>query len=77
MTLSGTQYLCVAGETFDSVALVVYRNEKYAAELLNANPTLSMVPIFAGGELLDLPVIEMTSETSQDTYMPNKAPWKE
>ena len=57
MTLSGTQYQCVAGETFDSVALEVYGDESYSCELLFANPTLCMIPIFTGGELLDLPFV--------------------
>ena len=35
MTLSGQGYRCSAGETFDSVALNVYGDEKYACELLN------------------------------------------
>ena len=75
MTLSGEQYLCVAGETFDSVALIVYGNEKYAAELLCANPTACGITQFTGGELLDLPVIEIPAPS--DNGAPAKAPWKE
>lgn len=75
MTLSGTQYLCVAGETFDSVALTVYGNEKYAAELLCANPAACMINMFTGGELLELPVVEIPM--SEDMSAPEKAPWKE
>jgi len=52
MILSGTKYLCVAGETWDYIALVVYGNEKYAAELLAANPKFSCSPVFVGGEVL-------------------------
>ena len=79
MTLSGTQYQCVAGETFDSVALEVYGDESYSRELLFANPTLCMIPIFTGGELLDLPIVEIPDEEGEEdvTFMPPDAPWKE
>lgn len=77
MTLSEQVYKCAAGETFDSVALAVYGDEKYAAELLNANPTLCHIPVFAGGELLDLPVVEIPAQESENDYMPATAPWKE
>lgn len=82
MNLSGQIYICRAGETWDSIALKVYGNEKYACELLNANPSLSSIPIFVGKEVLKLPVVEMPEdveddEMEADEYMPAKAPWKE
>ena len=76
MTLSNYQYLCVAGETFDSVALIVYGNEDYACEILNANPALCTTPVFTGGELLELPVVEIPENEDSD-FMPATAPWKE
>ena len=77
MILSEMQYQCVAGETFDSVALEVYGDESYSCELLCANPTLCMIPIFTGGELLDLPIVEIPDEESEESFMPPDAPWKE
>lgn len=76
MTLSGTQYYCVAGETFDAVALAVYGHEKYACDLMCANPELITVPMFSGGELLELPVIEMVTNDSLGEKMTDQAPWK-
>ena len=76
MILSGTQYLCAAGETFDGIALIVYGDERYAADLMNANPELVSVPMFTGGELLELPVIEIPNQTGEK-YMQPTAPWKE
>ena len=76
MTRSGYEYRCSAGETFDSVALAVYGDEKYACELLEANPLLCAVPIFTGGEVLELPVVEIP-ETDENELMPASAPWKE
>ena len=77
MTLSGQLYQCSAGETFDSAALDIYGSEKYAAELLNANPALSGIPVFSGGELLELPVVEIQEETDDNEYVPSSPPWKE
>ena len=77
MTLSNQMYQCVAGETFDSVALEVYGDEKYACEILNANPDLCTVPVFSGGELLDLPVVEIPNEEDEEENMQPVAPWKE
>lgn len=76
MKLSGRFYPCSAGETFDSIALVLYGDEALASELLNANPSLCTKPVFTGGEKLALPVVEIT-DAERETYMPAKAPWKE
>lgn len=77
MTLSGQLYQCSAGETFDSAALDIYGNEKYACELLNANPSLCHLSIFSGGELLNLPVVEIPEENDDNAYIPSSVPWKE
>lgn len=81
MTLSGQKHICSAGETFDSVAMAEYEDEKYACELLNANPALCHIPIFNGGEVLELPVVEIPEDADEDAteaeYMPAVAPWKE
>lgn len=79
MTLSGTLYQCTAGETFDSVALEVYGDEMYAPEIMSANPEYSTIPIFSGGELLDLPIIEIPDdeEEEQEEYASATPPWKE
>ena len=75
MTFSGTNYLCAAGETFDTVALAVYGDEKYAADILCANPALCLKTVFSGGELRDLPAVEIPEEGEET--MPAAAPWKE
>ena len=77
MNLTGQVYFCSAGETFGSVALALYGEEAYAADLLNANPTLCTTPIFTGGEVLALPVVEIPESEGENVYMPAKAPWKE
>lgn len=77
MELSGYLYQCSAGETFDIVALNVYDHEKYAAELINANPEYATLLVFTGDEILSLPVVEMPEGKSENDYAPSKAPWKE
>ena len=76
MRAGGTSYICSAGESFDLIALRVYGDERYAAELLNANPTLCATPIFSGGERLTLPEIDIPDSENQAYFLPN-APWKE
>ena len=77
MTLSGYTYQCSAGETFDMVALAVYDDEKYAADLMTANPDLVHMMVFECGELLFLPVVEVPDTDDETGYAPSKAPWKE
>lgn len=73
---SGYGYRCSAGETFDSVALKIYNNERFAAELLCANPHLSAKMRFDGTETLLLPIIPDAAETATTTAS-TTAPWKE
>lgn len=76
MNLSGQTHICIAGQTFDMVSLIVYGDEKYACDLLNANPSLSLKPVFTGGEILQLPVVEIPDIDEDEEYMPPDAPWK-
>lgn len=76
MEMSGYGYTCAGGETFDSVALEVYGSEKYAAELMCANPALCEKSIFTGGETLLLPVVEGDA-ADEEGYATATAPWKE
>lgn len=70
----GYEYLCSAGETFDSVALAVYGDEKYVAELMAANGEYLQRMVFSGGERLVLPETgTVLDRTGEDT---GTAPWK-
>ena len=77
MTLSGQTYRCSAGEMIDTIALTIYGDEKYACELLNANPGHSLTQIFEGGEILNLPVVEIPENNVGSARMADVAPWKE
>lgn len=76
MTYSGYIHHCSAGETFDSVALKIYGDEKYAAELLSANPTHCEKMVFSGGEKLRLPVVAIAQDDRSGEQI-GTAPWKE
>ena len=76
MNRSGYGYRCAAGESWDSVALKIYGDEKYAADLLAANPALCRLLIFTGGEKVHLPTLEVPT-TEAAVYTPAAAPWKD
>lgn len=75
MEMSGYEYTCAGGETWDSIALEIFDDEKYAAEIMAANPRYSGRVVFTGGEVLQLPLVEMPED--EDTTAPVSAPWKE
>jgi len=73
---SGYQYHCSAGESFDSVALDVYGDEKYAPDLMNANPGLCGMTVFHGGETLLLPALDVPERNDEAALGNTIAPWK-
>lgn len=75
MEMSGFVYMCSAGETFDSIALELWNDENYAAEILCANPEYSTRQIFFGGEELYIPAVDLPEDES--VTEPKKAPWRE
>ena len=76
MNRSGYVYRCAAGESWDGVALELYGDEKYAAELLGANPALCHKIVFEGGEALYIPIVEK-ADRDETAYTPANAPWKD
>ena len=52
MTMTDLVYHCAAGESFDSIALRLYGHEKYAEDLMQANPGYCGLAVFDGGETL-------------------------
>ena len=78
MELTGYGYTCAGGETFDSIARALWQDEKYASELLCANPEYSTKTVFTGGEILYIPVVDIPEEDAENAAAePEKAPWKE
>lgn len=78
--MDGPKRICAMGETFDSIALEIFGDERYAAELLAANPLLARITVFSGGEALTLPEVDTPDEDEEEEEegaMPVTAPWKE
>ena len=71
--MSGFVWTASAGETFDMIALAVYGNEKYACDLMDANPKGARTARFEGGEEIAIPVVLAQNSESGLT----DAPWKE
>lgn len=74
MQISDLEYHCSAGETFDTAARYVYGDERYAADLMNANPEFCNRFAFTGGETLRLPVVD--APTASDEAGSDIAPWR-
>lgn len=74
--MSGLEYHCASGESFDSVALAVYGHEKYAPDLMNANPDLCGLTAFNGGETVLLPVLDAPERNDEKELANTIAPWK-
>lgn len=57
-TVGFIDYVAQGGDTFDSIALVAYNEERMASTIIEANPDLSDVLIFEGGEAVRIPIVE-------------------
>lgn len=51
-------YTAKAGDTWDSVAFMAYKEERMAHHVIKANPKYIDVIIFEGGELLKIPIVD-------------------
>ena len=61
-------YIAQGGDTFDSIALAAYNEERMASTIITANPDLADVLIFEGGESVQIPIVETV--TTPDTLPP-------
>ena len=77
LTLSGDEYVCAAGETFDSVAMRLYGASERSKELFEANPDLCHLAVFFGGERLKIPYVIGVPPWEEPEISPANAPWKE
>ena len=74
---SGFMYNAAANESFDSVALRLYGSEKYAADLMNANPHYCGQTVFNGGEALLLPSLDVPRRNREAAFANTITPWKQ
>ena len=63
-TVGFIEYTAQGGDTFDSIALAAYNEERMASTIITANPDLCDVLIFEGGEAVRIPLVE-TVETPE------------
>ena len=61
-------YVAQGGDTFDSIALAAYNEERMAGTIIAANPALCDVLIFEGGEAVRIPIVETVD--TPDTLPP-------
>lgn len=76
MTMTDLVYHCAAGESFDSIALRLYGHEKYAEDLMQANPGYCGLAVFDGGETLALPLLSIPVSNTERAMANTIAPWK-
>jgi hypothetical protein len=53
-------YTAKLGDTWDMISLRKYGDEKYVIPLMVGNPVYRDVVVFEGGEVLDIPAIEVS-----------------
>lgn len=58
------KYVSVSGDSWDLIAFKVLGSEKYAPDLINANPDFVQTFIFKAGEELNIPEITAAKEKS-------------
>lgn len=73
---SGYEYHVAANESFDSIALGIYGDEKYAPDLMNANPAYCGQTVFNGGETLLLPSLDVPERNDEAALANTIAPWR-
>ena len=66
---NGFQYITLAGDNFDSIALDFYNDESLSSQIIQANPSHRNTILFSGGQLLQIPIVEIQAA---DTL----PPWK-
>lgn len=76
MKYSGFAYSVSANESWDSIALHLYGHERYAPDLMNANPQYCGQTVFFGGETLLLPSLDVPKRNDEARLANTITPWK-
>lgn len=63
-------YTTVQGDTFDSIAFKLFGDEKFIKELMEVNTDYLTTIIFSSGVVLNVPKINVTSNTSNAKIPP-------
>lgn len=57
-------YTTIAGDMWDMIAYRVYGDERYMAQLMEANPDVADVVVFGGGVDLVVPDVAVTASAA-------------
>jgi len=69
-------FTCANGDSWDWLALAFYDNEKYAVDLMNANPEYCGKMVFTGGETIYIPEMNIPEDSVEASLANTIAPWK-
>lgn len=58
------EYVCRAGESWDLLAGQAYGHEVMASVIIQANPEMADVVMFDGGEVIQLPLVDVVESPS-------------
>lgn len=69
-------FTCASGDSWDWISLMFYKDEKYAVDLMSANPQYCGLTVFQGGEVIYIPDLQSTPANSETALANTSAPWK-
>lgn len=64
------EYTCSGGETWDSIAMMAYKEERMASLIMDANRDMLSTIMFEGGEVIRLPIITKSQVVNDETLPP-------
>ena len=70
-------FTCANGDSWDWLALAFFGDEKYATDLMNANPEYCGKMVFTGGEVIYVPALTIPEDSDEAALANTAAPWKD
>ena len=70
-------FTCANGDSWDWLALAFFGDEKYATDLMNANPEYCGKMVFTGGEVIYVPALTTPEDSDEAALANTVAPWKD
>lgn len=68
--LGSIEYIAQGGDTWDSIAIEAYNEERMSTFLIDANRDYIDTVVFEGGEVLKVPVIDAEQVETSETLPP-------
>lgn len=70
---SFTEHITTENERWDNIAYAAYGDAGAINSIIEANPTVPIVPLLPAGIRLQIPIVESVAVEIDETIMP---PWK-